>query len=93
MQEDYEKAKAIFEEMYADGRALYEDGELYIMGEAENVGKPWYKSKTIWLNALAFGVVLFQAFGLGQEDVALIEAAAIPMLNLVLRKVTKEPIG
>jgi len=93
MEEDYERAKAKFEELYNAGKALYEDGELYLVDEAAKVGKPWYHSKTVWLNALAFGVVLFQALGLGQEDVALIEAAALPVMNLVLRKITKEPLA
>ena len=60
--------------------------------------KPWYASKTIWANVLAFAATMFTVFGvnlpfeLSPEVQAEIVAAVMAVVNIVLRFVTTEPI-
>ena len=54
-------------------------------------GKKWYVSKTFWVNVLAATALLTQmkwgfVFDAGSQ------ALALTAINLVLRKITKEPI-
>ena len=56
--------------------------------EAKSKGKPWYKSKMIWLNVASIlsimgGIVPINA------DVAMLLTA---LANIILRLITKEPI-
>ena len=54
-------------------------------------GKVWYKSKTIWFNALLGAVVAFtQAIGhpLGEDVIA----AIVTIGNILLRIITTEPV-
>lgn len=54
--------------------------------------KQWWKSKTVWANALAIGAVVAQ----GQAGVEITPEAQVSLLalvNLVLRALTKEPLG
>jgi hypothetical protein len=61
--------------------------------------KPWYASKTIWANVIAFAATLATVFGLDlpfeltAEVQAEIVAAVMAMVNIVLRFVTDTPIG
>jgi hypothetical protein len=51
--------------------------------------KKWYKSKTFWVNVIAFSAMLAQTyygFLIAPEE----QAAIIVVANLVLRAVTKE---
>lgn len=53
--------------------------------------KPWYTSKTLWINLLAIGALIAQSqFGyiLSPE----IQAAILGIVNLVLRTVTNSPL-
>ena len=57
-------------------------------------GKPWYESKTIWFNILAGIVLVANQFGFA--DFALdaeISAGIVAIVNMLLRFVTKVPIG
>jgi hypothetical protein len=55
--------------------------------------KPFWKSKTIWVNGLAFaGLVIAEATGVdtfGAEE----QGAVIVLVNILLRFATTEPIG
>jgi len=60
--------------------------------------KHWYASKTIWFNALALIVMIAtQAFGFGEfvmsPEVAEFGTAAVILINLALRLVTKQALG
>jgi len=59
--------------------------------QANGAGKKWYESKTVWANVvLALAVLAQHKFGfvIGPD----MQAMAITGVNLVLRKVTKDPI-
>lgn len=53
--------------------------------------KSWYKSKTLWANivALVGGIGLFVQSG----DVNALIVPGLAMLNIVLRVISKQPIG
>lgn len=54
--------------------------------------KPWYTSKTIWVNGLAFVALVVQnsvGFVIAPEE----QAGAIVLINLILRAVTKTGLG
>ena len=54
--------------------------------------KKWWTSKTIWANALALvASIVMERFGVDVDEQYLVWALAI--VNLVLRKVTKEEIA
>lgn len=61
--------------------------------------KPWYASKTIWVNIVAFVATMAMVFGvdlpfeLTAEVQAEIVAAIMAVVNIVLRFVTDTPIG
>jgi len=61
--------------------------------------KPWYASKTIWANVIAFVATMAVVFGvdlpfeLTPEAQAEIVAAIMAVVNIVLRFVTAAPIG
>ena len=59
--------------------------------------KPWYASKTIWANIVAFAATLAVIFGvdlgLTPETQAEIVAAVLAAVNIVLRLVTTQGIG
>lgn len=53
--------------------------------------KPWYTSKTLWLNLIAVTVLLLQTrFGFVIEPEA--QAGLLAVINIVLRAVTKAPL-
>ena len=56
--------------------------------------KHFLKSKTFWVNLLA-GIVLIAESVAGEEVVIPLEAQAaiLAVVNLMLRKVTREPVG
>ena len=57
------------------------------------MGKAWYKSKTLWANLAAI-VTGVGAIVTGQVSLAAgIPPVVIAAINIVLRIVTKEPIG
>ncbi|MHC1566939.1 MAG: hypothetical protein ACXQTD_04280 [Candidatus Syntropharchaeia archaeon] len=54
-------------------------------------GKKWYKSKTVWVNALAILVLIIQTqigFVISPEE----QTAILAVINLILRWITGEPI-
>lgn len=54
--------------------------------------KAWWRSKTLWVNIVAGAVLLVQTqtgFAVDPE----IQAGFLALVNLVLRLVTKEPVG
>jgi hypothetical protein len=58
--------------------------------------KKWYLSKTFWFNVVAVVVMILGAFGYtGEvpEEWAAIVPAIVAIVNLVLRFITKQPIG
>ena len=62
-----------------------------------NPTKPWYASKTMWANLIGGGVTIASVFGLDlgltPETQAQLVAGIMVVVNLVLRLVTKRPIG
>uniref|UniRef100_A0A7V3JAA7 Uncharacterized protein n=1 Tax=candidate division CPR3 bacterium TaxID=2268181 RepID=A0A7V3JAA7_UNCC3 len=57
----------------------------------ETTAKPWYLSKTIWVNLIAFIAMIVQNlthFVISPEE----EAAILAVINLILRMITKKPI-
>jgi hypothetical protein len=58
------------------------------------MGKPWYTSKTIWVNALALGGSVAIAQGIAPDQWAEISTAIITVANIVLRLFfTDQPIN
>ncbi|MDH3231222.1 MAG: hypothetical protein OEN55_15640 [Alphaproteobacteria bacterium] len=61
--------------------------------------KPWYASKTIWANMVAFAATMAMVFGLDlpfdltAEVQAEIVAAVMAVVNIALRFVTDTSIG
>jgi hypothetical protein len=55
-------------------------------------GKPWYLSKTIWVNALALAGSLAVAYGFAPERWAEISTTALAVINVALRIITGEPL-
>lgn len=54
-------------------------------------GKPFWRSKTLWVNAVAMVAMIVQnatGFVIDGE----VQAAALVLINLVLRLVTKAPV-
>lgn len=55
--------------------------------------KHFWASKTLWVNGLAIVALVFQA-ATGREWLdAELQLAILALVNLVLRKITSEPIG
>lgn len=61
--------------------------------------KPWYTSKTIWLNlAVATLAAVEAATGalhpmLGDNGIYIAVAGVLPVANMILRSMTSQPIG
>ena len=59
--------------------------------------KPFYKSKTLWVNGISFVVAVLFALGLVEPELPSdLEQFVVPvvfLINLVLRFVTKEPVS
>ncbi len=59
--------------------------------------KPFWKSKTFWVNVLTLVISALTMIAgsetIDPQVVAIITGIAIPILNVVLRFVTNEPIG
>ncbi len=59
--------------------------------------KPWYVSKTLWINALAILAAVTGAFGidldLTPETQAALVGGIMAIVNIILRLVTKAPVG
>ena len=58
--------------------------------------KHWWASKTIWVNLLALvAIILNSLYGieLEAEAQAAIATGVLAVLNIVLRAITKEPVG
>ena len=54
--------------------------------------KAWYRSKTLWVNAIAAGALVLQT-QTGFIIDAELQGALLAMINLVLRQITKDAIG
>ena len=59
--------------------------------------KSLFKSKTFWANALALIVVIASFFGVYPDEVVMettreIFIGILPILNIYLRMITKEPV-
>lgn len=55
--------------------------------------KPWYTSKTLWANAVAFVALLVQSFGTGFVIDAEHQIGILAVINLILRFTTKTGIS
>ena len=61
--------------------------------------KPWYKSKTIWLNLAVAGLAAVEAATgalhpvLGDNGIYIAVAGVLPVANMILRSMTSQPIG
>jgi len=64
------------------------------MEKAERQGKPWYKSKTVWVNIIALCAIVASYFGfeIRDDEILVIATAIVTVVNIALRFVTKEPI-
>lgn len=63
----------------------------FFASDALGFGKPIYKSKTFWVNAIAVASMLVQAkygFVVSPEE----QLCVLGVINLILRAVTKEEI-
>lgn len=75
--------------------------ESYIVGnnlvnEVKVEKKHWYVSKTLWANSIALvGIVLNSMYGIELDaEVQVVFATSIlAILNIVLRIITKQPVG
>jgi hypothetical protein len=59
-------------------------------------GKPWYQSKTVWVNlvALVGAVGTWAQAGFGMPGLTtIIFPVLLPIANIILRLITKQPIG
>lgn len=58
------------------------------------MGKPWYRSKTIWTNMIALAVVILSLKGIEvtPEEQSAILAGILAIVNIVLRLITKDPV-
>uniref|UniRef100_A0A6M3XEU6 Holin n=1 Tax=viral metagenome TaxID=1070528 RepID=A0A6M3XEU6_9ZZZZ len=57
--------------------------------------KPWYTSKTLWFNVLAFIAAVVASFGYSGQLPAEWEqyvGVAVALANILLRLVTKQPV-
>lgn len=57
----------------------------------DTVGKPWYTSKTFWVNMIAASALVLQ-MKYGFVIDSSMQALSLTIVNVVLRKLTKEPI-
>ncbi len=57
----------------------------------EKYGKKWYKSKTLWVNAIAL-LSLFLNEKLGVPVSEQEQLAILAVVNIALRVITKEPV-
>lgn len=55
--------------------------------------KPWFSSKTLWVNAIAFVALVVQTFGTGFIIAPEEQAGVLIVLNILLRLITKTSIG
>ena len=55
--------------------------------------KPFWQSKTLWVNALAFVALLVQSLGTGFVIGAEEQLGILAVINLILRLVTKTGIS
>ena len=55
------------------------------------IGKKWYASKTVWINVIAALTMLAQ-MKYGFVIDASTQSLALTLINLILRKITKESI-
>ena len=55
--------------------------------------KPWYTSKTLWVNAIAFVALVVQSFGTGFVIGAEEQVGILAVINILLRIITKQPIS
>jgi len=53
--------------------------------------KKWYKSKTLWVNAIAIAAIIIQS-ETGYVVSPEIQVLALGVINVILRKITKEKI-
>jgi len=67
------------------------------MNEVTVEAKPWYMSKTLWVNTIAGVAAVAGAFGLDlgldPETQAGIVGAVMAVANIILRLVTKAPVA
>ena len=55
--------------------------------------KPWYRSRTVWFNALAVLVLVANQFGFtGWSLDPEVSTGIVALVNLYLRFITKQPI-
>jgi uncharacterized membrane protein len=55
--------------------------------------KAWWRSKTLWVNVVAGIALLVQSRQYGFVIDAEVQVAILTVINLVLRVITKEPVG
>jgi hypothetical protein len=70
--------------------------EIFDIGHEIGSNKEWYYSKTLWLNVavLLAAIVDWKTGGqTSQQDVQTIGLGLLALANLVLRVVTKRPLG
>lgn len=90
MDEDLENAKAEFNSMMAKMADLYADvgGQFEAVKE---VAKPWYRSKTVWVNIIALAG-MGMMYGTGTSMSAEEGVGILAVVNLFLRVFTKSKL-
>lgn len=79
---------ATLEEKIAELEKKIEDALNALEGTE---GKPWYQSKTVWVNAIAAVAFVIQAFA-GFPVSPAVEGLVLGVVNIALRAITKKPL-
>ena len=79
---------------------MSDEKQLEALGNAAlgaDVGKKWWTSKTLWVNAITLAVAVVAAVVdsemLPAKYVALATSIVLPLLNMALRVVTGQPLA
>lgn len=56
------------------------------------MGKRWYTSKTIWINAVATGIAIYEAATGEIITDPSVQVIILGVINFILRIITKEPV-
>lgn len=54
--------------------------------------KPFWKSKTVWVNAITLGLHFAKPY-VGIETIPDVNPSVLAVANIVLRLITKQPVG
>jgi len=55
--------------------------------------KHWWTSKTLWVNIISVAAIVYAGYTGKVENVETWLARGLPIVNILLRLVTKQPLG